>query len=99
MADRARHFPLELSNLLFFLLYLKSYSLCLFLDFNAFSLSILVLIFQNVQLVVEAGNNVLLTLYLSFEISLQRSNAYVKCLFSSSQVFNLSLKSDKISFV
>jgi hypothetical protein len=77
---------------------LDSNGLSLLTDVNSFSVLILVLIFQNIKFVVQASDNIFLTLNLRFIISLECCNAYVELFLSSLEVFDMGLQVAVVSF-
>jgi hypothetical protein len=66
--------------------------LSLLTDLNTLSILVFVLILKDLELVVQAGNDVLLTLNLSFVVTLQGCNAYVELLLAALQVLDMGLK-------
>ena len=97
--DDGLNFLIEFSNFGFFMFNFNSNSSNLLRNFLSFVGSFVVLSFHNVQFVVKTRNDVFLTLNLGFEISLEISETDIISCFTSLQILNLSLKSNKISFI
>lgn len=97
--NNSLHFLIKLSYFGFFVFNFNSNRSNLLGDFLGFISSLVVLLFHDVQFVVKTGNNVFLTVDLSFEITLECSEANIISLLTSFKILNLSFESNKISFV
>ena len=93
------HFMLIISDLLVSLGDLYSNGLCLLGDLYAFSVFISILVLENLNLAVKTVDDICLTLDLSLIISLKWGNTQLKCLLSSSKIFNMCLDHRKVSLV
>jgi hypothetical protein len=97
--DYGLNFLIKFSDFSFFVFNFNSNSSNLLRNFLGFVSSFVVLSFHNVQFVVKTRNDVFLTLNLGFEISLEISETDIISCFASFQILNLSLESNKISFI
>jgi hypothetical protein len=93
------HFLIELSDFSFFVFNFNSNSSNLLSNFLSFVGSFIVLLFHDIKLIVKTGNNILLTMNLSFEVTLERYKAGIISLLSSFKILNLSLESNKVSLI